>query len=111
MSMDSTGDLCDTLTMRFTWFAFAGLLLFGFQGVAQTTDDSAAPTSPDSTNRPSATALPDDADKAWKEVYKAFQPPMPPAQWQLQQPTPADFEAFRADRARLAGEALNKARE
>jgi thiol-disulfide isomerase/thioredoxin len=36
---------------------------------------------------------------------------MPPADWQLRQPTPEEVESFRMERARLAGDALNLARE
>jgi thiol-disulfide isomerase/thioredoxin len=61
------------------------------------------------TNSPATLAT--DPDQAWKQVYKAFQPPMAPAEWQLRQPTPEEVESFRLDRARLAGDALNLARE
>src|SRR5262249_43993627 len=60
---------------------------------------------------PGPALLSSDADQAWKQVNKAFQPPMPPAEWQARQPSPEQVEAFRAERARLAGEALNLARE
>jgi len=63
------------------------------------------------TNQPAADEHLAEADKAWKELQKAFRPPMVPTEWQLRQPTAVEFEAFRAERARLAGEALNAARE
>ncbi len=62
------------------------------------------------TNQPAEAGL-SDADKAWKDLQKAFRPPMVPAEWQLRQPTAAEFEAFRAKRAQMAGEAMNAARE
>jgi len=67
----------------------------------------------DSTNTPALAGENElsEADKAWKELLKAFRPPMVPAEWQLKRPTPAELETFRAERARMAGDALNKARE
>src|SRR5579863_9379799 len=35
-----------------------------------------------------------DADKAWKEVKKAAQAPMPPAEWQNKKPTPEEAAKF-----------------
>src|SRR5271166_3787431 len=36
------------------------------------------------------------ADKAWKQVVKASQPPFPPAEWQTNAPTPEQMTAFYA---------------
>src|SRR4051812_28022806 len=76
---------------------------------AQTEDTNPPAQSAAVTNHPSSLAT--DPDQAWKQVNKAFQPPMLPADWQLRQPTPEEIESFRVERARLAGEALNLARE
>ena len=70
-----------------------------------------APVAATNTNSTSSDLLPADQDTAWKAVNKAFQPPWPPAEWQQRRPTPEEFEAFRVKRAKLAGDALNLARE
>jgi thiol-disulfide isomerase/thioredoxin len=36
----------------------------------------------------------EDADKAWRELYRATQAPFPPAEWQQKEPTPAEQAAF-----------------
>jgi len=83
-----------------------------FHSRSETEDTNKPPANLDAaTNQPGQGLLSSDADKAWKQVSKAFQPPMPPAEWQVRRPTPEEVEAFRADRARLAGEALNLAHE
>src|SRR6266704_4642283 len=60
----------------------------------------------DATNAP-----PTDADKAWKEVERALQPPPLPAEWGGQRPTAGQVEKFRAEQGRLAGVAADKARD
>ena len=56
----------------------------------------------------SATAA---ADKAWKEVERALQPPPLPAEWGGQRPTAEQVEKFRAEQGRLAGVAADKAKD
>jgi thiol-disulfide isomerase/thioredoxin len=68
-------------------------------------------TSVTATNSAAGDLLPKNEADAWKAVNKAFQPPMPPAEWQQHRPTPEEFEVFRLQRAKLAGDALNLARE
>jgi thiol-disulfide isomerase/thioredoxin len=63
------------------------------------------------TNENTAVSDTSEADKAWKDVKKALQPPMPPPEWSSQRPTPEQVEAFRVEQARLAGEAMDKARD
>ena len=60
----------------------------------------------DATNSP-----PTDADKVWKEVERALQPPPLPAEWGGQRPTAGQVEEFRAEQGRLAGVAADKARD
>jgi len=60
----------------------------------------------DATNSP-----PTDADKAWKEVERALQPPPLPAEWSGQRPTAEQVEKFRAEQGRLAGVAADKAKD
>lgn len=52
-----------------------------------------------------------DADAAWKEVEKAVQPPMPPADWQTQRPTAEQIQKFRELQSGLAGAAADKAKD
>jgi len=52
-----------------------------------------------------------DADSAWKAVEKAMVAPTPPGEWQTQQPTREQVEAFQAEKARLAGVAADKAKD
>jgi thiol-disulfide isomerase/thioredoxin len=63
-----------------------------------------AATNDGATNRPS------EADKAWKELEKAMQPEMPPAEWQGH-PTPEQRALFRAKQAEKAGLAAEKAKD
>jgi thiol-disulfide isomerase/thioredoxin len=51
----------------------------------------AAPAEPGSLVATNAVS---EADKAWKEVYKASQPPAPPAEWQTNQPSQEDVAKF-----------------
>jgi len=64
-----------------------------------------------STNTNAAATATSEADKAWKEVHKALQPPMPPAEWQGQRPTAEQVQAFRAEQGKLAGQAADKAKD
>jgi len=56
------------------------------------------------------TNAPAEADQAWKEVLRASQPPLPPADWGGK-PTPEQLEAFRAEKGRQAGIAADKAKD
>src|SRR6266481_4822620 len=58
----------------------------------------------------SATNAPSEADKAWKELEKALQPEMPPAEWQGH-PTDEQRAAFRAHQAERAAAAAEKAKD
>jgi thiol-disulfide isomerase/thioredoxin len=49
--------------------------------------------------------------QAWKDLQKALRPPMPPAEWQGQRPTPEQIEVFRAEQGQLAGKVADQARE
>ena len=57
-----------------------------------------------------ANNAPSEADKAWKELEKAMQPEMPPAEWQGH-PTPEQRAAFRAQQAEKAAAAAEKAKD
>jgi thiol-disulfide isomerase/thioredoxin len=63
----------------------------------------------DATNAPPTTTA--DADKAWKEVERALQPPPLPVEWAGQRPTVEQVEKFRAEQGRLAGVAADKAQD
>src|SRR5258708_34766232 len=64
------------------------------------------------TNSPAATgAQAMDGDLAWKEVAKAAQPPMPPAEWQTQRPSEQQIEAYRVEQGKLAAAAAAKAHD
>lgn len=52
-----------------------------------------------------------EADRAWKEVVKATQPPPPPEDWDKKQPTQEDLQAFYARNAELAFEAAQQAKQ
>jgi thiol-disulfide isomerase/thioredoxin len=96
--------------MRFKGLILSSIVSLALHATGQTEDtNKPAAQSAAGTNQPESLAS--EPDQAWKQVTKAFRPPMPPADWQQRQPTPAEFESFRAERARLAGEALNLARE
>jgi thiol-disulfide isomerase/thioredoxin len=58
----------------------------------------------------SATNEPSEADKAWKELEKAMQPEMPPAEWQGH-PTPEQRALFRAKQGEKAALAAEKAED
>jgi thiol-disulfide isomerase/thioredoxin len=58
----------------------------------------------------SATNATSEADKAWKELEKAMQPEMPPAEWQGQ-PTPEQRASFRAKQGEKAALAAEKAKD
>jgi len=58
-----------------------------------------------------AEATPDEADAAWKAVQKALRPPTPPAEWQTNRPAADAIENFNAQRAKLAVEAAEKAKD
>src|SRR4051812_6779548 len=60
---------------------------------------------------PSAATATNTAQQAWKELQKATQPPMPPAEWQTTRPTEEEYNAFRAKQGVLAGEAADKAKD
>jgi thiol-disulfide isomerase/thioredoxin len=105
-----TSGLCaNSAVMRLKSFLLLLLVSAASFAKAQTEDTNPPAQFAAATNHPSSLAT--DPDQAWKQVNKAFQPPMLPADWQLRQPTPEEIESFRVERARLAGEALNLARE
>jgi len=58
----------------------------------------------------SATNAPSEADKAWKDLEKAMQPEMPPAEWQGH-PTLEQRASFRAKQAEKAVQAAEKAKD
>jgi thiol-disulfide isomerase/thioredoxin len=58
----------------------------------------------------SAANAPSEADKAWKQLEKAMQPEMPPADWQGH-PTDEQRAAFRAKQAEKAAQAADKAKD
>jgi thiol-disulfide isomerase/thioredoxin len=58
----------------------------------------------------SSTNAPSEADKAWKDVEKAMQPEMPPADWQGH-PTPEQRALFRARQGERAAQAAEKAKD
>jgi thiol-disulfide isomerase/thioredoxin len=58
----------------------------------------------------SVTNAPSAADKAWKELERAAQPDMPPAEWQGH-PTPEQRVLFRAKQGEKAAQAAEKAKE
>ena len=62
-------------------------------------------------NEKSANSSSTNAARAWKEVQKAAQPPMPPAEWQNKRPSEDEVKEFRAKQGQLAGEAADKAKD
>jgi thiol-disulfide isomerase/thioredoxin len=62
-------------------------------------------------NEKSANSTSTNAARAWKEVQKAAQPPMPPAEWQNKRPSEDEIKEFRAKQGLLAGEAADKAKD
>jgi thiol-disulfide isomerase/thioredoxin len=80
--------------LSLVWFArnFGKLLLLGglcLNGLALRGDDTVtAPTNSVASTNDEA------ADKAWKELRKAAQPPMPPEEWATKEPTREDQAAF-----------------
>ncbi|HSU57597.1 MAG TPA: redoxin family protein, partial [Candidatus Dormibacteraeota bacterium] len=92
-------DCCYCLSMRlssryFLWSVFA---LF----------TTASLLAADTTSAPAGGT---EGDKAWKELVKAMQPPMPPAEWQGH-PSPEQLEEFHKQQGEIAGKAAEKARE
>lgn len=85
--------------LEFAIAALCGLLVAfgGFRVAAQTSAASNTTTN--------------DADAAWKEVEKALQPPMPPAEWQTERPTQEQIQKFRELQGGLAGVAAEKAKD
>jgi thiol-disulfide isomerase/thioredoxin len=66
----------------------------------------AQPVTAQSTNGAPANA---EADRAWAELQRAFQPPPVPPEWNGKEPTREQIEQFRSRQAILAGEAADKA--
>lgn len=67
----------------------ASLAISGLSALPARADDAAS-TSDGST---AATNNPE-ADKAWREVKRAAQPPSPPAQWQDKEPSPEELASY-----------------
>jgi len=65
--------------------------------------------SAETTNSPPTTTA--DADKAWKEVERALQPPPLPTEWGGQRPTAEQAKEFRSDQGRLAGMTADKLKD
>jgi thiol-disulfide isomerase/thioredoxin len=65
------------------------------------------------TNPPSSAPIPtlSDPDQVWRQVSRALQPPMPPAEWQTRQPTEQEIENFRIEQGKLAVAGAAKARD
>jgi thiol-disulfide isomerase/thioredoxin len=100
--------------ISFKWPVLIALLSAALQAWSEnpnTNSPVASIETKGATNQTTGPGLSSEADKAWKDLEKAFRPPSIPPEWQLRQPTVEEFEAFRAERARLAGQSLNKARE
>src|SRR2546421_3991912 len=78
------------------------ICLWGFAAPSQTARPGTADT-------PGGATI-EGADKAWKELQKAVQPPMPPPEWQGH-PTQEQLKDFRAKQLVLAEEAAHKAKQ
>src|SRR6185503_13543460 len=52
-----------------------------------------------------------EADLAWQELQKAFQPPRYPAEWQLKEPTPEEIAQFEKKNGDMAAQAADKAKD
>src|SRR2546425_5596626 len=52
-----------------------------------------------------------EADKAWKEVQRAWRPPPQPEEWRTTKPTAEERARFHERQAKLAGEAADKAKD
>ncbi len=55
--------------------------------------------------------LPDDAEKAWKDLVDSTRPPMAPAEWNQKKPTDDEMAAFRKKMGESAATAADKAKE
>src|SRR5579863_4056238 len=73
-------------------FQFLAIGLLASAGSGARAADTA--TTPDVVPIPAVSTNAADADKAWKEVYRAVQDPMPPAEWSTNAPTPEELKAF-----------------
>lgn len=65
---------------------------------------------PLATAQPSAADAERDADTVWAEVEEALTPPIPPAAWQEQRPSPEEIAAFREQQASRSAAAAIRAR-
>jgi thiol-disulfide isomerase/thioredoxin len=84
-----------------------------FFGTELRAEDTVKPTGTEATNKieeaSSGSATNNaEADKAWKEVVKASQPPMPPKEWLDKKPTPEEVSGFWVP---LLTKAADKAKE
>jgi thiol-disulfide isomerase/thioredoxin len=58
-----------------------------------------------------AAAATDEGDAAWKTLQKVLRPPVPPAEWQTNRPSPEEIEKFQMTQGKLAAEAAEKAKD
>jgi thiol-disulfide isomerase/thioredoxin len=84
-------------------------LAFLCWAAAARADDTNAPPTSEATN--SVTTAAETADKAWKEVLRASQPPPLPPEWQGKAPTDDQRANFRLEKGRLAAQAADKAKD
>ena len=70
----------------------AGLVIAAAAAPAQNTPSPAAPAISAAT--PAVATNNPEADKAWKETYRAVQDPMPPAEWQQHEPTREELTKY-----------------
>jgi thiol-disulfide isomerase/thioredoxin len=52
-----------------------------------------------------------EADLAWQDLEKAFQPPSYPAEWQLKEPTKEEIAQFEKKNGEIAAQAADKAKD
>lgn len=83
----------------------ACLWMHSSQGIAAEATQEAKPSSA------AAQSLPADADKAWAQVEKASEPPLPPASWNQQKPSQEEYAAFKLKMGQAAAVAADRAKE
>lgn len=85
--------------------ALTAALTFGGLHAADPAQPATTPAAP------AKNLLPDDADKAWKDLVDSTRPPLAPAEWNQKKPTDEEYAAFRRKMGESAASAADKAKE
>ncbi|MCW5559513.1 MAG: TlpA family protein disulfide reductase [Verrucomicrobiae bacterium] len=82
-------------------------------GTASLNAQDAAPAAPAPAPKESAAAatLPESEEAAWKVVLEGTKPPLPPAEWNLKEPSEEELSAFRKKMGEFAVTAADRAKE